>query len=82
MSVCRYLKVHERMIDTVALSRLLLLRPADEFAVVVFAISLYGPAAHRKMSLFGNRYILRPGYNCNGQQQCRYNHLLHLFSVS
>ena len=58
MSVGGYLKIHEGMVGTVALTGLLLLRPADEFAVVVFALSLYGHAADREMPLLGDGYVL------------------------
>lgn len=63
-----YLKIHEGMVGTIALTGFFLLRPADEFTVIVCSRSLDSLSAYRKMSLFGNRYSLRSGYCCNRQQ--------------
>lgn len=72
MGVGRYLEIHESMVGTVALSGLFLLRPTDEFTVIVCSRSLYGRASYREVTLFDycNRF-LRSGYCRNRQQQYR-----------
>ena len=66
LAVGRNLKVHESMVGTIALSGFVLLRPADEFTIVVYSRSLYGCASYREVTLFDycNRF-LRSGYCCN-----------------
>ncbi len=71
MSVGGYLKIHEGMVGTVALTGLFLLHPADEFAVVVFALSLYGHSADSEMSLLGDGYVLRFRCSDKSHKHCR-----------
>ena len=72
LTVGRYLKVHESMVGTIALSGFFLLCPANEFTVIVCPRSLYGCTPYREVSLFKYRNrFLRSGYCCNRQQQCR-----------
>ena len=54
LAIGRYLKIHEGMVGTVALTGFFLLRPADEFTVIVCSRSLYGLSAYREMALLGN----------------------------
>lgn len=72
MGVGWNLKIDEGVIGTITLSRLLLLGPSDKFTVIICSRSLYGCASYREVSLFYYCYrLLRSGYCCNRQQQCR-----------